>query len=138
MNVFHKKICFILLLVGVLALSPAVVSSASETAAVPASIEDIPVAKELSGKIVAVQPTESMLSVEYLKDKDQHIYETTMLMVTSLSEIVRDAVEIPLADLKIGEQVSVQYVTDFEGKKIVSSLYAEHNTAAEIPHQGGV
>ena len=121
-----------------MAVSVSIVFSEDEKTIAPSVAEDVPTTKELSGKIIEIKPEESTLSVEYLRDKNTEVYEKVILMVTSLSEIVKDAVDISFSDLKVGDQVSIQYMTDAEGKKIVSSLWAENGAAAEVSKQGGV
>ncbi|MFH0763054.1 MAG: DUF5666 domain-containing protein [Candidatus Omnitrophota bacterium] len=79
-------------------------------------------AKEISGDIASVDLKNSAIVIKQLKDEKSLTYETVTVYVDNSTSIEDDYETITIAEIKAGDRVTVEYVTDKAGKNIASNI----------------
>lgn len=85
--------------------------------------EEYALTKELSGDVVSVDLTDSAIVIKQLKDKESLTYESTTIYVSNSTYMEKDYQTVSLAEIKVGDRVTVEYVTDETGKNIASNIW---------------
>jgi hypothetical protein len=78
--------------------------------------------KEIQGEIVSVDLDNSTLVIKHLTDEKAQTYENITVSVDNTTAVERNYENTTLADLKAGEEVTVGYTTDAQGKSVVGYI----------------
>lgn len=83
------------------------------------------IADSVSAEIVSVDSEKSTLVIKTVKDAVAKAYENQTISVSSEVKILKGDAVLKLSDLKVGDKVNVQYISDASGKQKVESINVE-------------
>jgi hypothetical protein len=86
-----------------------------------AVVEEAQGTQEVSGKVVSVNTEASTIVVEYVGGAEQ-LVEIGEFQLNEETEIMLDETEASLADVIAGDQVSVVYIENEVGQKVIDML----------------
>lgn len=119
MKGYLKIIFYLLLVTGVMGINLPVAFSQEEQK------EENVLTKEVSGGIVSVDLEKSTLVIKNLKDEKNQIYEDVTLYVDNSTTIKKNYKTISLSELTVGDEATIEYITDEEGKNKASYIWVE-------------
>lgn len=76
-----------------------------------------------SGEVVSVDLVDSALTVKQLKDGASNTYEEVVVPVLPETRIFKGDLTLNLSDLKAGDKVKLEFITDVNGKSKVLNIY---------------
>lgn len=81
--------------------------------------------QELMGEIVSINSKKSAVVIKYLLDEETQTHKTTVFYLTNETGIEKDGEMAGVSDLKEEDIVTLQFVTNGEGKKITNFIVVE-------------
>jgi hypothetical protein len=79
----------------------------------------------VSGEVVSVDLVKSEVVVKQLKDVITSTYENTTFKVAPETKLTKGDATLKFSDLKVGDKVTLKYITDILGKQEVESISVE-------------
>lgn len=95
---------------------------AVETAVEPVAEVAVPQEMALTGKIAKVNVETSTVAVSSVDPMDPQVEKIEEVLITETSMVTKEGAAVTIADLKEGDAVAVQYVTQEDGSKTVVSM----------------
>lgn len=112
-----------ILFVGLLSMTALMVSST--TFAAEETVTEVAPVKDLAGEVVAVDLEKGAITVKYLADEATQSYKDETVLVEAATDMQKDGAAITLDVVKAGEQITVKYSVDIEGKSVAKSIIVE-------------
>lgn len=76
----------------------------------------------VSGEIVSVDLTKASIEVKHLTDSIKGTYENIMLGISPETVVSKGEAVLELSDLKAGDKVTVDFVSDEKGNAVAQSI----------------
>lgn len=86
----------------------------------------------VSGEIVSVDLVKLTIVVKHLKDPITNTYEDITISVLPETELVKRDVALTFSDLKVGDKVIIESISDVSGESKVVSITVETEEVAPV------
>lgn len=110
------KIGFCLLIIAGLARISAPIAFSQEEEIVPI---------ETTGEVVLVDLENSTMTIKYLKDEENQVYEDLTIYIDNSTMIEKNSETISLPEINIGDEAVIEYNADNEGRNIATYIWLE-------------